>query len=223
MGHYLSMFKNRKPDPVLGIRPDENYAREIMQLFSVGLVQLNMDGSVVSAGGQPVPTYGQDTIRGFAHVFTGWNWANCQQQLGMESVRPVDWPDPGWDAWWLCRWRREAITPARRQAIAGLPRRSPAGRRAAGGSAVGPAGRARQRVRPSQRGAVHRPPPDQAAGVEQSESGLRRRARQRVCQQRPRYARRPRRHRACRADGPEARTLPTLDSHRGSCASRCCA
>ncbi len=102
MGHYLSMFKNRKPDPVLGIRPDENYAREIMQLFSVGLVQLNMDGSVVSAGGQPVPTYGQDTIRGFAHVFTGWNWANCPSNNWQWCPSgPVDWPDSGWDAYWL--------------------------------------------------------------------------------------------------------------------------
>lgn len=108
MGHYLSMFKNRKPDALTGVRPDENYAREIMQLFSVGLVRLNMDGSVVLSGGQPVPTYTQDTIRGFAHVFTGWNWANCPGTDGGEDWRwewcpsgPVDWPNPGWDAYWL--------------------------------------------------------------------------------------------------------------------------
>ncbi len=108
MGHYLSMFKNRKPDEATGIRPDENYAREIMQLFSVGLVRLNMDGSVVMSGGQPVPTYDQDTIRGFAHVFTGWNWANCPGTDSGQSWRwdwcpsgPVDWPNPGWDAYWM--------------------------------------------------------------------------------------------------------------------------
>ncbi|WP_440225016.1 DUF1800 domain-containing protein [Dokdonella sp. MW10] len=108
MGHYLSMFKNRKPDEATGIRPDENYAREIMQLFSVGLVRLNMDGTVVMSGGQPVPTYDQDTIRGFAHVFTGWNWANCPGTDSGQSWRwdwcpsgPVDWPNPGWDAYWL--------------------------------------------------------------------------------------------------------------------------
>jgi uncharacterized protein (DUF1800 family) len=82
MGHYLSMFRNQKPDTALNIRPDENYAREIMQLFSVGLVMLNADGSVLDgnpglAGVQPVATYDQDTIRGFAHVFTGWNYSTC--------------------------------------------------------------------------------------------------------------------------------------------------
>ncbi|MBK8067259.1 MAG: DUF1800 domain-containing protein [Rhodanobacteraceae bacterium] len=82
MGHYLSMFKNRKPDVAANIRPDENYAREIMQLFSIGLVQLGPDGVPVTQGGAPVPTYGQDQIRGFAHVFTGWNWANCPRTDG---------------------------------------------------------------------------------------------------------------------------------------------
>ncbi|MCB1601751.1 MAG: DUF1800 family protein, partial [Xanthomonadales bacterium] len=71
MGHYLSMFKNQKPDLANNIRPDENYAREIMQLFSIGLVQLNSDGTPVLQGGNPVPTYDQYTIRGLAHVFTG--------------------------------------------------------------------------------------------------------------------------------------------------------
>ncbi|MCB1572907.1 MAG: DUF1800 family protein [Xanthomonadales bacterium] len=108
MGHYLSMFKNRKPDLDANIRPDENYAREIMQLFSVGLVRLNANGTVQTSGGQPIPTYDQDTIRGFAHVFTGWNWANCPRDQGGQwweweycPSGPVDWPDPGWDAWWL--------------------------------------------------------------------------------------------------------------------------
>jgi uncharacterized protein (DUF1800 family) len=110
MGHYLSMFKNRKPDEEANIRPDENYAREIMQLFSVGLVQLNPDGTVVMAGGQPVPTYTQDTIRGFAHVFTGWNWADCPRSSPPEwweweycspgGLDQIEWPNPGWDAGW---------------------------------------------------------------------------------------------------------------------------
>lgn len=79
MGHYLSMFKNRKPDLTANIRPDENYAREVLQLFSIGLVELNPDGTPRLTGGQPVPTYSQTTVRGFAHVFTGWNWKNCDQ------------------------------------------------------------------------------------------------------------------------------------------------
>jgi len=75
MGQYLSMVRNRKPDPVTGSEPDENYAREIMQLFSIGLSQLNLDGSLLlDANGMPIPTYTQDDIVGLAHVFTGWGY-----------------------------------------------------------------------------------------------------------------------------------------------------
>ena len=78
MGVYLSMLGNQKPDPATNIRPDENYARELMQLFSIGLVELNQDGSVVTDGmGIPVPTYNQAIIEGFAHVYTGWHWADA--------------------------------------------------------------------------------------------------------------------------------------------------
>jgi uncharacterized protein (DUF1800 family) len=99
MGHYLSMYGNRKPDETLNIRPDENYAREVMQLFSVGLVQLAPDGSVVdgdpdTAGIQPQPTYDQDTIRGFAHVFTGWKFSTCT---------PPE-PSGGGYTWWHWQW-----------------------------------------------------------------------------------------------------------------------
>ncbi|TCO36090.1 DUF1800 domain-containing protein [Dokdonella fugitiva] len=85
MGRYLSMLGNRKADDVLNIRPDENYAREVLQLFSVGLVMLNPDGTVfdsdpVMPGVQPVPTYDQNVVRGFAHVFTGWNFSGCTAQ-----------------------------------------------------------------------------------------------------------------------------------------------
>ncbi|MFQ5609727.1 MAG: DUF1800 family protein, partial [Woeseiaceae bacterium] len=78
MGVYLSMLGNEKPNPALNIRPDENYARELMQLFSIGLVQLNNDGSVqLDGNNQPVPTYDQVIIEGFAHVFTGWTYAGA--------------------------------------------------------------------------------------------------------------------------------------------------
>jgi len=78
MGVYLSMLGNQKPNPERNIRPDENYARELMQLFSIGLVELDPDGSVRTDGfGQPVPTYDQDIIEGFAHVFTGWHFAGA--------------------------------------------------------------------------------------------------------------------------------------------------
>ncbi len=77
MGIYLSMLANEKPNQELNIRPDENYAREVMQLFSIGLVKLNLNGSVqLDSNGQPINTYDQDVIKGFAHVFTGWNFAD---------------------------------------------------------------------------------------------------------------------------------------------------
>jgi uncharacterized protein (DUF1800 family) len=73
MGHYLDMVGNDKPDPNSGTQPNENYAREVLQLFSIGLAQLNPDGTPqLDGNGIPIPTYTQDTIIGFAHVFTGW-------------------------------------------------------------------------------------------------------------------------------------------------------
>jgi len=75
MGVYLSMLGNEKPDSARNIRPDENYARELMQLFTLGLVELNPDGTTKLDGqGQPIPTYTQETIEGFAHVYTGWTF-----------------------------------------------------------------------------------------------------------------------------------------------------
>lgn len=78
MGQWLSMIGNQKEDIATGRLPDENYAREVMQLFSIGLWQLNADGSrKLDANNQPIPTYTQDDIRGMAKVLTGWSYANC--------------------------------------------------------------------------------------------------------------------------------------------------
>jgi len=71
MGSYLNMRGNLREDPALGRVPDENYAREVLQLFSLGLVELNADGS--PRGAVATDTYGQDTISGLARVFTGWD------------------------------------------------------------------------------------------------------------------------------------------------------
>lgn len=79
MGIYLSMMQNQKPDPARNIRPDENYAREVLQLFSVGLLRLNPDGTPLLENGRNVPTYNQDTVKGFAHVFTGWTFNGCRE------------------------------------------------------------------------------------------------------------------------------------------------
>ena len=73
MGEWLSHIKNHKEVPEENIHPDENYAREILQLFSIGVHQLNLDGSLHLDGqGKPIPTYGQDEIKQFARIFTGW-------------------------------------------------------------------------------------------------------------------------------------------------------
>lgn len=74
MGQYLTYRGNTKELPSLGHFPDENYAREIMQLFSIGLYELNPDGSLkVNAQGAPIETYTNDDIKGLAKVFTGWS------------------------------------------------------------------------------------------------------------------------------------------------------
>jgi uncharacterized protein (DUF1800 family) len=75
MGYYLTFAGNRKANPATGAVPDENYARESMQLFTIGLLKLNADGSL--QGGAPSETYTQDDITGLARVFTGWNIANA--------------------------------------------------------------------------------------------------------------------------------------------------
>ncbi len=75
MGRYLSHLKNQKEDPASGRIPDQNYAREIMQLFSIGLWELNPDGSKKrDANGKAIPTYGQAEITAMSRVFTGWGW-----------------------------------------------------------------------------------------------------------------------------------------------------
>ncbi|MCX7564237.1 DUF1800 family protein [Xanthomonadaceae bacterium XH05] len=76
MGDYLSMRQNHPPDAGGTIRPDENYAREVLQLFSIGLVLLHPDGTPVLENGTPVPAYTQFNVKTFAHIFTGWNYGN---------------------------------------------------------------------------------------------------------------------------------------------------
>ena len=80
MGLYLSHLRNQKAS---GNRvPDQNYAREVMQLMSIGLYELNPDGTLVMASNAPVETYGTDDIVGLSHVFTGFSWAGPDKQNG---------------------------------------------------------------------------------------------------------------------------------------------
>ena len=92
MGFYLSHLNNPRSNPDENVHPDENYARELMQLFTIGLYELNIDGSrKLDNDGKFIPTYGQSQITNFAKVFTG---------LGLGAVRPNNYftdPDFGYD------------------------------------------------------------------------------------------------------------------------------
>ncbi|MFW5427360.1 MAG: DUF1800 family protein [Methylophagaceae bacterium] len=82
MGDFLSMTRNQKANAEEGVRPDENYAREVLQLFTIGVHELNLDGSEkLDGSGNTIPTYNQKTIEEFAKVFTGWNYSD------------IDWHD----------------------------------------------------------------------------------------------------------------------------------
>ena len=74
MGQFLTFRGSAKANATSGALPDENYARELMQLFTIGLVQLNLDATPKLAAGKPTDTYGQDDITGLARVFTGWDF-----------------------------------------------------------------------------------------------------------------------------------------------------
>ncbi len=102
MGIYLSHQGNRKANPATGTRPDENFAREIMQLFTIGLYQLNVDGSA-NRDGNPmsypdtgtalVPTYSQEDIEEMSKVMTGWDLV-ANNRYGRRSNRTGDYTQP---------------------------------------------------------------------------------------------------------------------------------
>ena len=74
MGMYLTFRGSMKANPVSGSLPDENYARELMQLFTIGLVRLNLDGTTTLTSGNATYTYSQADITGLARVFTGYDF-----------------------------------------------------------------------------------------------------------------------------------------------------
>ena len=92
MGQYLSHLRNSKEiiDPITGeviVSPDENYAREVMQLFSIGLVQLHEDGSLkLNSSALPDPTYLQDDISAMSRVFTGWSFGKKNSPSTSDTV-----------------------------------------------------------------------------------------------------------------------------------------
>ena len=72
MGYYLTFIDNKKANATTGAQPDENYARELMQLFTLGLYNLNADGTLQLSSGNPVETYAPADVSGLARVFTGF-------------------------------------------------------------------------------------------------------------------------------------------------------
>ncbi len=87
MGLWLNMLGNRKEDPVTGRVPDENYAREVMQLFTIGIYHMNPDGTTVVQSGKPAETYDQTDILGLARVFTGWTYGVVRTNTNPEHIR----------------------------------------------------------------------------------------------------------------------------------------
>jgi uncharacterized protein (DUF1800 family) len=103
MGYYLNMIGSKKADPAKGTHPNENFAREVMQLFTIGLYKLNIDGTrQLDAQGKPISTYDPAVIGGMAAALTGWNFA------GNDTSRPAvfdpareNWLEPmvPWETW----------------------------------------------------------------------------------------------------------------------------
>jgi uncharacterized protein (DUF1800 family) len=97
MGVYLDMRANAAGSAVTGLHPNENYAREILQLFSAGLYRTWPDGTIVlDSGAAAVPTYDQQVISGMARVFTGWNYSQKLNgdRLPTSSSPASDYIDP---------------------------------------------------------------------------------------------------------------------------------
>jgi uncharacterized protein (DUF1800 family) len=102
MGIYLSDLGNKKADPAQHIYPDENFAREIMQLFTIGLWELNPDGTrKLDATGQPIPTYDNTDITELARVFTGLAFGGTNTQFGLWP-RDFTKPMKMWDQYHDC-------------------------------------------------------------------------------------------------------------------------
>jgi uncharacterized protein (DUF1800 family) len=80
MGVYLDMVNNDKP--ATGLNPNENYARELLQLFTIGLYKLKPDGTQqLDISNNPIPTYDESVVQGFAHVYTGWTFPTKPGQV----------------------------------------------------------------------------------------------------------------------------------------------
>ncbi|MFC3713252.1 DUF1800 family protein [Sphingoaurantiacus capsulatus] len=89
MAQFLTFLGNNKANTQRGTIPDENYARELMQLFALGPQKLNSDGSVQMEGDRAAETYTQDDVSGLARVFTGWNLDSTDNTIPDRYGRPL--------------------------------------------------------------------------------------------------------------------------------------
>src|SRR6266852_521497 len=91
MGAYLNMVNNDKPNPTANTHANENYARELMQLFTLGLYQLNPDGSFkLDANKNAIPTYDENAVEALARAFTGWTYPT-QSGSQLQKHNPPYW------------------------------------------------------------------------------------------------------------------------------------
>lgn len=99
MGYYLNLLQSAKEDPAKGTHPNENYAREVLQLFSIGLVRLNPDGTPqLDTTGKPLPSYDEAVVKGFAKAFSGWSFGTRDNtragQFRKGGDKDADWMQP---------------------------------------------------------------------------------------------------------------------------------
>jgi len=95
MGAFLNLWRSQKANTATGVHADQNYAREVMQLFTVGLVQLNQDGTVkTDSSGNPLPSYTQDQVAGLANALTGWASAPNGHTGDDAWIYDTNWREP---------------------------------------------------------------------------------------------------------------------------------
>ena len=81
MGYYLNLLESEKENPAKGTHPNENFAREVLQLFSIGLTKLKVDGSAeLDAQGRAQPTFDENVVKGFAKAFSGWSYGTLDNR-----------------------------------------------------------------------------------------------------------------------------------------------
>lgn len=94
MGAYLNMVNNDKPNAAANTHANENYARELMQLFTIGLYELNPDGSLqLDSNSNPIPSYDQNAVQAMARAFTGWTYPTISGS-SPQIHNPTDWIGP---------------------------------------------------------------------------------------------------------------------------------